>query len=190
MHIEHFACDVCPWTKPSGPGHGLLPNCDIAGAPWEEVAVDLIVPWPVSIPHGTVEFFALTCIDTTPNLVKVARIFEKSSNHIATHFEHTWLSWYPKPMQVIHDYGAEFTCFTFEHLLQMLNIKPVPIANKNQQANAICKKMHQTVATVLKTLLLAQPPQTHCHAALLVDDALAKSMHALQSSLKYVAGYP
>ncbi len=41
--------------------------------------------------------------------------------------------------------------------------------------------MHQTVATVLKTLLLAQPPQTYCQVVLIVDDTLATAMHALQS---------
>ncbi len=43
--------------------------------------------------------------------------------------------------------------------------------------------MHQTVATVLKTLLLAQPPQTCCHTALLVDDDPATAMHALWSTV-------
>ncbi len=98
MHIECFTCNKCQCAKPSGPGHGLLPNCDMAGAPWEEVAVDLIEPWPGSTLHSTVESFALMCIDRTTNLVKIACIFEKSSNHVATCFKHTWLSWYPKPM--------------------------------------------------------------------------------------------
>ncbi len=49
MHIEHFACDRCQLAKPSGPGHSLLLNCDISGTPWEEVAVDLVGPWPVSL---------------------------------------------------------------------------------------------------------------------------------------------
>ncbi len=40
--------------------------------------------------------------------------------------------------------------------------------------------MHQTVATVLKTYLLAQP-QTCCQAALLVDVALATAMNVLCS---------
>ncbi len=57
------------------------------------------------------------------------------------------------------------------------------MTSKNPQANAICKQMHQTVATVLKILLLAQPPQAHCQAGLLVDDALATAMHALQSTV-------
>ncbi len=43
--------------------------------------------------------------------------------------------------------------------------------------------MHQTVATVLKTLLLAQPPQKCCQATLLEDNVLATAMHALQSTV-------
>ncbi len=92
MHIKCFVFDECQCTKPSDPSHRLLPYWDIAGAPWEEVAVDLNVPWPVSTPHGIVEFSALTCIYTTTNLVKITWIFEKPSDHIATHFDHTWLS--------------------------------------------------------------------------------------------------
>ncbi len=143
MHIDHFACDECQQAKSSGPGHGLLPNQDIAGAPWEEVAVDLIGPWPVATPHDTVEFFALTCIDTTTNLVEIAHIFKKSSDHVATPFEHTWLSRYPKPIHIIHDNGGEFTGFAFQHLLQLLNIKPVPTTNKNPPFASECIRLMQ-----------------------------------------------
>ncbi len=111
--MEHFACDKCQQAKPSGLCHGLLPDGDIAGGPWEEVAVELIGPWPASTSHGTVEFFALTCIDTTTNLVEIAQIFEKSSNHVAICFEHTWLPQYPKPMKVIHDNGEELQVLPF-----------------------------------------------------------------------------
>ncbi len=30
MHIERFTCDKCQQAEPSGPGHGLLPDWDIA----------------------------------------------------------------------------------------------------------------------------------------------------------------
>ncbi len=86
-------------------------------------------------------------------------------------------------MQIIHDNGGEFTGFALQHLLELLNIKPVATTNKNPQTDTICKQMHQTVATVLKTILLVQPPQTRCQAALLVDDALATAMHAMQSTV-------
>ncbi len=129
--------------------------------------------------------FALRLIDTTTSLVKVARMFQKSSNHIATGFEHTCLSKYQKTMQVIHDNGGEFTGFAFQQLLQVLIIKTVPTTNENTQSNAICEQMHQTVltVTVLKMLLLAQPPQT-CHKTeQLVDYILVTVMHALHSTV-------
>ncbi len=66
-------CDKCQYAKPSGPGHDLLLNYGNAGAPWDEVAVDLIGPWPVSTSHDVVEFFALTSIDTTTNHVDITR---------------------------------------------------------------------------------------------------------------------
>ncbi len=70
MHIKQFSFNECQQAKPSGPGHGLLPDQDIAGALWEKVAVDLISPWLASTPQTDVEFFDLTCIDTTTNPVK------------------------------------------------------------------------------------------------------------------------
>ncbi len=182
MHIECFVFNECQHAKPSGPGHSLLPEQDVAGAPWEEVAVNFIGPWPASSPHGIVEFFAFTCIDTTTNLVKIAQIFEKSSNHIATCFEYT-CSLYIQPMQVINDNWGEFTGFSFQQLLCLLNIKLVSTMNKDPQAYAICKQMYKTVATVLKALLLAQPPQSCRQVTLLVDDALSNAMHALQSTV-------
>ncbi len=130
IYIECFAFDKCQSAKPSGPGHGLLSNQDIAGDPWEEVAVDLIGPWPTSTPHGILEFLTLTCIDTTTNLVKIAQIFDKISNYVATHFEHTWLICYPQPMRVIHENGGDFTGFAFKQMLDLLNIKPVPTTTK------------------------------------------------------------
>ncbi len=44
MHIEQFACDKPFWPQPWS-------DWDIAGALWEEVAVDLISPWPASTPE-------------------------------------------------------------------------------------------------------------------------------------------
>ncbi len=107
----------CQQAKPNGPSHSLLPSRDISGAPWEEVAVDLIGPWHASSPYDDVEFFDLTYIDTTTNLIKLTRIIEKSDNNIATYLEHIWLSWYPELIQVIHDKGGELIGFSFQQLL-------------------------------------------------------------------------
>ncbi len=71
---------------------GLLPGLDLTNTLWYEVAVDLIGLWTAKTEHFNGEFYALTCIDTTTNLVELARIDTKSSDAIARKFENTWLA--------------------------------------------------------------------------------------------------
>ncbi len=141
-----------------------------SGYCWCSLIEIAVSQWPMAS-INTTWYYGVLCSHLychTTNLVEIAQIFEKSCNHVATHFEPKWLSWYPWPMLVIHDNEGKFTGFAFQQMLCLLNIEPVPTTKKNLQANAICKQMHQTVATMLKTLLLANPPQSHCQAALLV----------------------
>ncbi len=107
---------------------GLLPERDLTNTPWYEVAVDLIGPWTE---HFNGEFYALTCIDTTTNLVELTCIDTKSSDAIARKFENTWLAQYPRPVRVVHNNGGEFTGYAFASLLCALGIKDVPTTNKN-----------------------------------------------------------
>jgi hypothetical protein len=61
-HIEKLKCKDCQKYKLTGHGHGLLPKREVRIAPWDEVAIDLIVPWKVKVNGQQVEFNALTCI--------------------------------------------------------------------------------------------------------------------------------
>jgi hypothetical protein len=63
--------------------------------PWEEVAVDLIGPWKIEVPDGTISFFPLTMIDTATTLSEIIRIENKTSQHVALQFENSWLVRYP-----------------------------------------------------------------------------------------------
>ncbi len=71
---------------------GLLLERDLTNTPSYKVAVDLIGPWTAKTGHFNGEFYALTCIDTTTNLVELACIDTKSSDAIARKFENTWLA--------------------------------------------------------------------------------------------------
>jgi hypothetical protein len=77
---------------------------------WEEVAVNLIGPWSITIEGmGTIHAHALTMIDTTSTLLEIKRIENKTSSHITMLFENKWLSCYPRPLRVIlHGPGSEF----------------------------------------------------------------------------------
>lgn len=186
--IDRYACDACQRYKLSGPGYGLLPERNIRETPWDDVAVDMIGPWNVPIGDRTVQFKALTIIDPVTNLTELVRVSNKTSAHVASKFEQTWLARYPFPKNVIHDNGGEFTGWEFQRLLERLNIKDVPITSKNPQSNAIVERMHQTVGNILRTLVHTTPPEDVTSARNLVDEALSTAQHALRAAVSTALG--
>jgi hypothetical protein len=152
-HIEKLKCKDCQNYKLAGRGYGLLsPKQEVRIAPWEEVAINLIGLWKVKVNGQQVEFNALTCIDTTLNLVELICIDNKTAKHIPDKFTQSWLCRYPRPVRCLHDKGGEFIGQNIQWLLEIFSIKDVCSTSKNPQSNAICKRMHQTVTNVLRTL--------------------------------------
>jgi hypothetical protein len=90
-------CDSCQRHKNVGRGHGETASREAPLLPWQDVAIDLIGPWTLSIGDQKLKFSALTMIDMVTNLVEVVRISNKTAAHIGMHFENTWLSRYPNP---------------------------------------------------------------------------------------------
>jgi hypothetical protein len=113
-HIEQLKCQDCPRYKIPGRGYGLLPKRELCLAPWEEVAIDLIGPWEVKVSGRTLEFNALTCIDTASNLVELIRIDNKAAKHILDKFTQSWLCRYPRPICCVHDKGDKFIGNSFQ----------------------------------------------------------------------------
>jgi transposase InsO family protein len=185
QRIEHIvkSCDACLRSKLPGMGYGELPPREAGLVPWNEVAVDLIGPWTLNVQGAEVKFNALTCIDPVSNLVEIARIHNKSAAHVGTIFENSWVARYPRPLRCIHDNGGEFLGAEFQRILEINGIKDVPTTVKNPQSNAICERMHQTAGNILRTLELTHPPQTLQEAQLLVDSALATTMHACRTAI-------
>jgi hypothetical protein len=75
-------------------------------------------------------------IDMVTNLVEVVQIDTKSAAHEAMHFENTWLSRYPRPLNVIHDQGGEFMGEDSQYRLQVHNIRSRTLTAKNPPANS------------------------------------------------------
>jgi hypothetical protein len=59
---------------------------------------------------------------------------------------------------------------------------------KNPQSNTVCKRMHQTVGNVLRTLLHGNPPQYIARAEQSVDKALSIAMHAMRAGVHSTLG--
>ena len=192
MYNRHFRakikavvenCPYCQIHKQPSRSYGHLPPKTISMVPWYTTAVDLIGPWRIKIQGQEYEFNALTIIDTDTHLVEAVRIANKTSRHVAMQYENNWLAKYPRPLQCIHDNGGEFTGHEFQTLLQQQGISDKPTTVKNPQANAICERMHQTMANQLRPILMQNPPQNLHEAENLVDTMLANTVYALRTAV-------
>ncbi|MGH7974253.1 MAG: hypothetical protein ACREBR_01910 [bacterium] len=71
----------------------------------------------------------------------------------------------------------------FTEVLRANGIEDRPTSVKNPQANAICERMHQTVANLLRTITLKHPPTNPQQARDLLDSCLAAASGALRIAI-------
>ena len=176
-------CPICQDAKLPPRGVGELATREAILAPWEEVHVDCIGPWTLDFQGREVTIDALTCIDPVSNLVELLRVDNKTAAHVAMKFENNWLARYPRPVRCIHDNGPEFIGFAFKQMLHVNGIADKPVSKLNPQSNAICERMHRTVADHIRTLFRAQPPNNANAVNDIVDTALAATGYALRASV-------
>ena len=173
----------CQLNKQSNKNYGHLPPRTAELFPWETVAVDLIGPWKINVNNIELEFHALTCIDPVSNVVEAIRIRNKTSEHVAEQFENCWLARYPRPLKCIHDNGGEFIGWNFQEMLTRAGIRSKPTSVKNPQSNAVCERMHKTVADILRNIIKEDPPTHLDEAEQKIDNALATCIHALRCAV-------
>eukprot|EP00957_Ditylum_brightwellii_P162848 12400741-Ditylum_brightwellii.AAC.1 len=114
-------------------------------------------------------------------------IENKTAEHVAQQFKNVWLLCYPCPGKYIHDNGGEFIGGAFQQMLQQVGINDAPTTSRNLQANSVCKRLHQTVANILRVTTngVANVMQQATRA---VDDALATTTHATQCAVSRAIG--
>ena len=181
-------CDICQRIKVSFPGLGEVPPKLAENNPWEEVQTDLIGPWEFKFSSKvSFKISAVTTVDPFLGLCEIRRIKNKTSAHVATRFYEMWLSRYPRPLRCIHDNGSEFTSQEFQDTLTFFGIQSVPTTVKNPQANAIVERMHQTTATILRSMVteaqLANRTLLLSDSDDFIDTALASTQHAINASM-------
>ena len=175
----------CQLNKQSNKNYGHLPPRAAGLFPWETVAVDLIGPWKVKVNNVEMQFMALTCIDPVSNVVEAIRLRNKTSEHVAEQFANCWLSRYPRPIKCIHDNGGEFLGWNFQELLTRAGIRSKPTTIKNPQANAVCERMHKTVADILRSIIKEDPPRRRADVEQKIDNALSTCVHALRCAINH-----
>ena len=84
--IRH--CSHCKRFKINAQKYGKLPPKDISHLnPWDEVHVDMIGPWKITINKFEYVFRAVTCIDAVINLPEIIPVDNARSQMVANAFE-------------------------------------------------------------------------------------------------------
>jgi hypothetical protein len=124
--------------------------------------------------------------------LKSSELIKKTAAYVATHFENTWLSRYPRPLNYIHDQHGEFIGYEFREMLDEHHINDRPTSAKSPQANLVCKCMHQAIGNTLCILSTMDPPRGSTKAKQLVDTAIANAVYTTRftynSALKTTPG--
>ena len=177
-HVK--GCSFCQKYKSLNRQYGHLPPKNVQHLePWDEVHVDMIGPWKVTIN----QFKAVTCIDSVVNLPEVIPVENAKSKTEAEAFEDNWLSCYPRPRKCIHDNGSEFLGPEFLQMLTRNNIISVPTTVKNPQSNAIVERLHQTLKTTIVISLRENPPQSFEEVSSLISRKCAAAQYALRATI-------
>jgi hypothetical protein len=98
--------------------------------PWDEVAVNPVGLWNVTVHGRDLEFQVHSIIDPFTGLLEFVCIFSKEPSHIALLFENNWLACYPCPLRCIHDQGGKFIGDDFQLMLLESGIQNAPTTIK------------------------------------------------------------
>ncbi len=93
-------------------------------------------------------------IDHATGWLEAHEIHDKRSDTVANTLEQEWLKRYLWPTQITYDRGSEFIGAEFHAMMKDHGIKRKPIMVRSPQANAICKRMHQVIGNIIRTLEL------------------------------------
>jgi transposase InsO family protein len=179
-----LSCETCQLNKAANKGYGHHPPREAHFAPWYEVAVDLIGTWTVNDENGNAHSFtALTIIDTVTTYCEVILLQNKTAQHVGWHFEHQWLSRYPRPARCVYDQGSEFLGEAFQQVLRRHGIASGASVVKNPQSNAVCERIHQSIGNSLRALNYAHPPRNEVEAQYRVDTALQTAAYAARVAM-------
>ena len=112
----------------------------------------------------------------------------RPAEHISRKFVECWLNCYPRPNNCIHDNGGEFIGWEFQNKLAQCGKEDKPATSRNSQENAVYEWLHQTVANILRTTIVDNPPANTNQANAATDFALSTTMHVTRCAVSRALG--
>ena len=112
-------CDTCKRTNRSNKEYGKLPAKLAEEIPWNKLFVNLIGPYVIhrKVQKEKFHIKSVTMINPVIGWFEFVRYDDKRAINIANLVETTWLSRYPRPIEIIYYQGKEFIGHKFRKSL-------------------------------------------------------------------------
>ena len=117
--MEVTNCDTCQRTKQSNKKDGKLPAKLAEEITWNKICVDIIVPYFIRREgkKENLHLKSVTTIDPITGWFEIAQYKDKRAISTANLVETTWLSRYPRLIEIMYDQGNEFIGHKFRKSL-------------------------------------------------------------------------
>ena len=97
-------------------------------------------------------------IDSVTGWFEIAQYDDKILISIANLVETTWISRYPRPIEITYDQGSEFIGHEFiKSLIKTeYGITDKPSPSRNPMSNALLERIHQVLGNLVQTFNISQ----------------------------------
>ena len=136
------ACLSCQQIKP-GAGKGRLPlHQEVAAAPMERIAMDIMGPWPRT-PRG--KEYVLVVQDYFSKWVEAWALVRHTAADVAGVLVRDYFSRYGAPERIHTDQGSEFTSKLMKSICQLWNIKKTRTAPYTPWSDGMVERCNRTI---------------------------------------------
>ena len=157
---EGTDCDTCQCTKRSNKKYDKLPANESEDTSRNKLCVFIIGPYVTRIKgqKDNLNLKAVTMIYPVTGWSKITQYDDKRAVSIANLAEITWLTRYPRQMELTYDQGSEFISHEFRKSLieteYEITVKPSILVNPTP--NAILEWIHQVLVNLVQTFSITE----------------------------------
>ena len=148
--------DTCQRTKLSNKEYVKLQAKLSEWIPWNKICVDLIVTYVIrrKCKKENLHLKSVTMIYSVIWWFEIGKYEDEKAISTANLVETTWLSTYPRPIEIMYDQGKEFISSEFRKSLieTEYGISTKPSTSWNPMFNAMLERIHQVLGNLVQTV--------------------------------------
>ncbi|KRH94722.1 pol polyprotein, partial [Pseudoloma neurophilia] len=146
-------CKYCQKNKRTITKYGLIKGTVISNIPFQDVSLDVFVPFNTFDSDGDInseKMFVITFTDRCTSFSKIIFTTDISANNIIECFTSFWLSNCPVPKTFLSDNGTNYSSHVVSSFLNKRGIKQIFKSVYNPTGNSLSERINSDIILCLK----------------------------------------